>query len=126
MHCAHAHANLGGFHLTWNERLYSSVRRRPQLNPRAPAALSIGDLSVVSNCTYASKPLYLGCLQPYTPGRILGWTPDAHSANVCLASCAYVAKHCPVSCAYVACDDTEFVTLGGLVVGPKPFGTKGL
>ena len=24
------------------------------------------------------------------------------------------------------CDDTEFVTLGGLVVGPKPFGTKGL
>ena len=26
----------------------------------------------------------------------------------------------------VICDDTEFVTLGGLVVGPKPFGTKGL
>ena len=25
-----------------------------------------------------------------------------------------------------SCDDTEFVTLGGLVVGPKPFGTKGL
>ena len=24
------------------------------------------------------------------------------------------------------CDDTEFVTLSGLVVGPKPFGTKGL
>ncbi len=24
------------------------------------------------------------------------------------------------------CDDTEFVTLGGLVVGPKPFGAKGL
>ncbi len=27
---------------------------------------------------------------------------------------------------YFGCDDTEFVTLGGLVVGPKPFGTKGL
>jgi hypothetical protein len=26
----------------------------------------------------------------------------------------------------IQCDDTEFVTLGGLVVGPKPFGTKGL
>jgi hypothetical protein len=31
-----------------------------------------------------------------------------------------------VADAAAKCDDTEFVTLGGLVVGPKPFGTRGL
>ena len=34
--CAHAHANQRGFHLSWNEHLYRSVRHRPQLNPSGP------------------------------------------------------------------------------------------
>jgi hypothetical protein len=33
-----------------------------------------------------------GYLQPNTSGRILGWTPNAHSANVCLTSCVYAAE----------------------------------
>jgi hypothetical protein len=102
VHCAHAHANLGGFHLSWNERLYRSACRRPQLNPRGPTVCGHRRFERAVSCAYAAKPLSLGCLQPYTPGRILGWTPDAHSANVCLASCAYAAKHCPASCAYAA------------------------
>ena len=64
--------------------------------------MAIGDLSVFVSCAYWAKPLCLGCLQPYTPGRILDWTPDAYRANVYLASCAYTAKHCPANCAYAA------------------------
>jgi len=58
----------------------------------APPHVAIGDLSVLASCAYAATPLCLGCLQLYTQGRILGWTPNAHSANVCLASCAYAAE----------------------------------
>ncbi len=39
----------------------------------------------------------LGCLQPYTQGRILGWTPNAHSVNVCLARCAAMIRGVPLA-----------------------------
>ena len=41
---------------------------------------------------------------------------------------AFAVISCVAICASntLYCDDTEFVTLGGLVVGPKPFGTRGL
>jgi hypothetical protein len=36
------------------------------------------------------------------PGRILAWTPNAHSVNVCLASCVYAAERSLASCVYAA------------------------
>ena len=36
----------------------------------------------------------LGYLHPNTLGRISGWTPNAHSADVCFASCGYAAEFC--------------------------------
>ena len=40
---------------------------------------------------YLSVP---GPLHPHMLGRISGWTPDAHSAYVCFASCGYAAEFC--------------------------------
>ena len=36
----------------------------------------------------------LGPLRPHTLGRISGWTPNAHSADVCFASCGYAVEFC--------------------------------
>jgi hypothetical protein len=35
-----------------------------------------------------------GYLHPSTPGRILGWTPTSHSADVCFTSCGYASEFC--------------------------------
>ncbi len=88
--CDHAHANLGGSHHEWNEHLYHSARRRPQLNPRGPTACGHRRFERACQLCMRGYTLFcLGCLQPYTPGRILGWTPNTHSANVYPASCVY-------------------------------------
>jgi len=79
-HCDHAHRQPRGFHLSWNEHLYCFARRHPQLNLRGPAACGHRR---IFECVYLSA---LGYLQPSTPGRILGWTPNEHSADVCLDS----------------------------------------
>jgi hypothetical protein len=86
-HCDHAHRQPRGFHLSWNEHLYCFARRHPQLNLRGPAAC--GHRRIFER-VYLSA---LGYLQPSTPGRILGWTPNEHSADVCLDSCVYVSAH---------------------------------
>ena len=75
-----------GCHLSWNEALYRFARRRPQLT-RDPAARRQQRI----RACYTS--LLVGSLQLNTSGRILGWTPNEHSANVCLASCVYAAAH---------------------------------
>jgi hypothetical protein len=93
VHCAHAHANLGGFHLSWNEPLlYRSARLRPQLNPRGPTACGHRRFERARQLWIRGETSLSWLLATYTPGRILGWTPDAHSANVCIASCAYAAE----------------------------------
>jgi len=84
--CAHALRQPRGSHLSWNEVLYRFARRRPQLT-RGPAAWCPRRIRVWI-------PLLPRPLHPHTLGRISGWTPDAHSANVCFSSCGYAAKVC--------------------------------
>ena len=93
-----------GFHFSWNEALYCFARRRPQLT-RDPPHLAIGDLIVPASCGHAATHSLPWLLAPATLGRISGWKPDTHSANVCFASCGYTAEHsvfCFASCGYAA------------------------
>ena len=87
-HCIRQHLRMefSANHLTLNEALYRFTRRRPQLT-RDPVARRQQRI----RACYTS--LLVGSLQLNTSGRILGWTPNAHSADVCLASCVYAAAH---------------------------------
>ena len=57
VHCAHAYRQPRGFHLSWNEHLYRSAHRRPQLNPRDPNACGPRRFDALASCVYAARPL---------------------------------------------------------------------
>ena len=60
-------------------------------------------------------------------GRMGEPSGDGGDLGAAEALRAHACQHQPVILVIEdQCDDTEFVPLGGLVVGPKPFGTKGL